>query len=58
VLTRPTIDRTGLKRALEAKLDEWKRLLRSPPTHGQTVLRTVLGPIAIGGAERELRAVA
>jgi hypothetical protein len=48
VLNCPTIDRAGLKRALDAKLDEWKRLLRSRPTHGQTVLRTILGPITIG----------
>ena len=27
VLNRPTIDRVGLKRALENELDEWKRLL-------------------------------
>jgi hypothetical protein len=40
VLTRPVIDRDGLRQALEAKLEEWKRLLRSRPTHGQTALRT------------------
>ncbi len=49
VLTRPVVDRDGLRRALEAKLEEWKRLLRSRPTHGQTVLRHLLdGPITIG----------
>jgi hypothetical protein len=31
---------SGLPSALGAKLTEWKRLLRSRPTHGQTVLRT------------------
>jgi hypothetical protein len=50
VLTRPVVDRDGLRRALEAKLEEWKRRLRSRPTHGQTVLRHLLdGPITIGG---------
>jgi hypothetical protein len=49
ILGRPVVDRDGLRRALDAKLSEWKRLLRSRPTHGQTVLRTLLdGPITIG----------
>jgi hypothetical protein len=49
LLNRPTIDRAGLHRALEARLHEWKRLLRPRPTHGQTVLRALLdGPITIG----------
>jgi site-specific DNA recombinase len=49
-LTRmPVMDRNGLRAALEAKLDDWKRLLRSRPTHGQRVLRTLLhGSIMIG----------
>lgn len=52
VLTRPAVDRDGLRRALEAKLTDWKRLLRSRPTHGQTVLRNLLdGPILISAPE-------
>jgi hypothetical protein len=43
VLNRPVIDRKELRKALDAKMAEWKRLLRSRPTHGQTVLRTLLG---------------
>jgi hypothetical protein len=40
---------TGCGEAPEAKLAEWKRLLRSRPAHGQTVLRNLLdGPILIG----------
>lgn len=51
-VNRPVVDRDGLRRALDAKLTEWKRLLRSRPTHGQTVLRNLLdGPILVGVAE-------
>ncbi len=40
--------------ALAAKLADWKRLLRSRPTHGQTVLKTLLdGPIRVGKATAE-----
>ena len=34
---------------LAARLSDWRRLLRSRPTHGQRVLRTLLdGPILVG----------
>jgi site-specific DNA recombinase len=49
LVSRPTLDREGLRATLSEKLDDWKRLLRSRPTHGQCVLRTILdGPIVIG----------
>ena len=52
VLTRPAVDRDGLRSALEAKLTEWKRLLRARPTHGQTVLRNLLdGPMLVCAPE-------
>lgn len=52
LLTRPAIDRDGLRRALDERIADWKRLLRSRPTHGQRVLRTLLdGPITIGAPE-------
>jgi hypothetical protein len=39
----------ALSASLSEKLNDWKRLLRPRPTHGQGVLRTILdGPIAIG----------
>ncbi len=45
------LDRAGLRRALDAKLQDWRRLLRSRPTHGQTVIRQLLdGPIQVGMA--------
>ena len=48
-LRRPLINHDGLLQALHDKLADWKRLLRSRPVHGQTVLRTLLdGPIVIG----------
>lgn len=46
---QPVINRDNLRAELTAKLDDWKRLLRSRPTHGQRVLKTLLdGPILIG----------
>lgn len=48
-MNRPVVDGDTMRAALAAKLADWKRLLRSRPTHGQRVLKTVLeGPIAIG----------
>lgn len=48
-LERPSFDAEGLRAALRARLDNWRRLLRSRPTHGHRILQTLLdGPIAIG----------
>ena len=39
----------SLRATLATTLENWKRLLRSHPAHGQKVLRTLLdGPIRIG----------
>ena len=49
VINRDAIDLSTLRATLEAKLADLKRLLRSRPTHGQRVLKSILdGPIAIG----------
>ncbi len=54
LLNRPTVTLDSLRTALAAKLADWKRLLRSRPTHGQTVLKTLLeGPILVGQATAE-----
>lgn len=42
VLTRPVVDRDGLRPALEAKLTGWKRLLRSRPTTATHAPRALL----------------
>jgi site-specific DNA recombinase len=46
-MTRPSVDREGIRRALEAKIEDWRALLRGSPTHG----RTVLGRLLNGGAQ-------
>jgi hypothetical protein len=49
VLDTPLLDERRLRASFEAKLRDWKRLLRDRPIHGQRVLRTLLdGPIQVG----------
>lgn len=43
LLAKPAVDSDGLRKALEARVSDWKRLLRSQPTHGNTVLSNLLG---------------
>lgn len=44
----PLPDADNLRASFEAKLRDWKTLLRDRPVHGQRVLRTLLdGPIQI-----------
>lgn len=43
LLAKPAVDSDGLRKALEARVSDWKRLLRSQPTHGNAVLRNLLG---------------
>jgi site-specific DNA recombinase len=48
-LIQPTVTRDALRERLAERLADWRRLLRSRPTHGQRVLRTLLeGPIQVG----------
>ncbi len=48
-LARPTVTLEALRASLAEKLADWRRLLRSRPTHGQRVLKTLLdGPICVG----------
>lgn len=53
-LNSPTVALDGLRARLGEKLADWRRLLRSRPTHGQRVLRTLLdGPIRVGAPTAE-----
>ncbi len=48
-LSRPAVSLEALRARLTERLSDWRRLLRSRPTHGQTALRTLLhGPTLVG----------
>src|SRR5690606_13541006 len=49
----PVIDRTALRRKLEAELTDWRTLLTEPVAGGRQVLRTLLhGPLVCRPLER------